>query len=263
VWKLVICSFPFVPPANHQRHSWTFGSTETVESYWALATGQLPVLSQQFILDCTANSKDCGGTGGCQGGTATLAINTIVQNGGIPQEWTYSYKSYFGATQQCMNATTANWSPFARVTSQTHLPFNVEAPVIESLATTGPLITNVDASGWFAYEAGVFNGCSVNATIDHVVQLVGYGYDAESKMDYLLVRNSWNPSWGEEGYIRLVRQTSCGWDNNPGEGNHFDSVFFVSLLICCQVTCALAARRAWQCADSAESSTPTRTSTWQ
>ncbi len=192
---------------------WTFGSTETVESYWALATGDLPVLSQQFILDCTANSDDCGGTGGCQGGTATLAIDTIVRNGGIPQEWTYSYKSYFGAAFQCQNASSPNWSPFAKVSAQIHLPGNVEAPVIETLATTGPLITNVDASDWFSYESGVYSGCSQNATIDHVVQLVGYG------PDYLLIRNSWNPSWGEQGYIRLARQTACGWDNNPGQGN--------------------------------------------
>ena len=51
---------------------------------------------------------------------------------------------------------------------------------------------------------------------DHLVQLVGYGYDTAShegdhdvsvhgdrkKTDYWLVRNSWTPLWGEDGYIR-------------------------------------------------------------
>ncbi len=199
---------------------WTFGSTETVESYWALATGQLPVLSQQFILDCTPNPKDCGGTGGCEGATATLAIGTIIRNGGIPQEWTYPYQSYFGTDfTVCKNTSAYNFSPFAQVTAQIHLPANQEQPVLETLATIGPVITNVDASDWSSYESGVYQGCSVNATIDHVVQIVGYGFDPVSQLDYFLVRNSWNPSWGEDGFIRLVRQKTCGIDNNPGQGN--------------------------------------------
>ncbi len=238
---------------------WTFGSTETVESYWALATGQLPVLSQQFILDCTPNSQDCGGTGGCQGGTATLAINTIAKNGGIPQEWTYSYRSYFGAAYQCQNASSANWTPFARVSSQVHLPFNVEAPVIEALATTGPLITNVDASGWFAYEAGVFQGCSVNATIDHVVQLVGYGHDSESKLDYLLVQEFLRflfssltfcrfATPGTRAGVRTATFASCA--RPPAVGTTTRA----------RATSASAARRELPCAASAACSIPTRTS---
>merc|ERR1711991_889580 len=133
---------------------WTFGSTETVESYWALATGELPVLSQQFILDCTTNPDDCGGTGGCQGATAKLAIDTIRQRGGIPQVWTYPYMSYFGQAQQC-NATGPSAIPFAKVKEQVFLQPNVQAPVLQSLANTGPLITNVMASDWMSYESGI------------------------------------------------------------------------------------------------------------
>ena len=135
---------------------WTFGSSETIESYWALATGDLPVLSQQFILDCTANPNSCGGTGGCGGATATLAIQTVVNNGGIPQEWTYPYQSYFAANKGffgCKNGT-ENDTPFAKVSAHIHLPSNEQDPVIQALSQTGPLITNVDASQWFAYEAG-------------------------------------------------------------------------------------------------------------
>ena len=43
----------------------SFATAESVESYYALKTGELPVLSEQTILDCTNNTQDCGGTGGC------------------------------------------------------------------------------------------------------------------------------------------------------------------------------------------------------
>jgi len=195
---------------------WTFGSAETVESYWAQATGQLTDLSEQQILDCTANTNDCGGTGGCGGGTPELAFTQIMQSGGLSTEWTYPYKSYFGSAFQC-----GSLNPFGQITNFTVLPSNQYAPVMQTLATVGPLAINVDASSWGAYETGVFNGCNqTHPDIDHVVQLVGYGTDA-TQGPYWIVRNSWNPMWGEDGYIRLYRHTAsqvCGVDLKPSDG---------------------------------------------
>merc|ERR1711944_364802 len=90
-------------------------------------------------------------------------------------------------------------------------------------------IISVDASVWHSYEGGIFDGCSYeeNIEINHGVQLVGYGTDAEHG-DYWIVRNSWGPEWGEEGFIRLKRETevNCGTDSTPmmgtaceGDGN--------------------------------------------
>jgi len=197
---------------------WTFGTAESVESYWALATGQLVDLSEQQILDCTPNPNDCGGTGGCGGGVPEIAYAQIIKTGGLATEWTYPYTSYFGTPEQCKNHTVG----FATLSSYNVLPSNVYMPVMTALANTGPLAVNVDASSWSAYEGGVFDGCNqANPDIDHVVQLVGYGTDP-SFGDYWLVRNSWSPNWGEAGYIRLKRtsseQTRCGQDVTPQDG---------------------------------------------
>ncbi len=199
---------------------WSFSAVETVESYFALMSGgQLPVLSEQFVLDCSQNPQHCGGTGGCNGATVSIAMKTMIQ-GGAPQEFTYPYISYFGQNQSCQSNSNKA-TPFSHVTAHVHLPSNEQAPLLQHLSQIGPLSGVVDASGWGSYESGVFSGCSVNATIDHGIQIIGYGHDSELNVDYWLIRNSWNPAWGENGFIRILRQAtpSCGMDHDPLDGS--------------------------------------------
>ena len=53
-----------------------------------------------------------------------------------------------------------------------------------------------------------------------IFQLVGYGTD-DKDGDYWLVKNSWGPNWGENGYIRLKRESKavCWKDSTPAGGN--------------------------------------------
>lgn len=180
-------------------------------------------LSEQQVLDCTPNPKHCGGTGGCHGGTIELAYDKIIEMGGLSTEWMYPYTSYFGDDNKC-HYDAGKTRPFTKMSKYVVLPTNKYEPVLETLATKGPLGVAVDASTWKSYSTGVFDGCNqTHPILNHVVQLVGYGTDAQHG-DYWLVRNSWSPSWGENGYIRLKRKSTpeCGWNLKPGHGNGCD-----------------------------------------
>lgn len=196
---------------------WAHGSTETLESHWALATGELFTLSQQEVTACAPNPNQCGGTGGCMGSTAELAYTYVSGSTGIAQEWTYPYTAYTGTTGTCQSGFTKT---DVTVSGYTAITSNSQPAVLDALAHVGPLVVNVDASEWSSYESGIFDGCTYNISIDHVVQLVGYGTDSDSGKDYWIIRNSWSPHWGEKGFIRLSKQSTpvCGWDVNPQDG---------------------------------------------
>ena len=68
---------------------------------------------------------------------------------------------------------------------------------------------------WQLYFGGIMGTllCSSNPSkMDHGFAIVGYGTDGGK--DYWIVRNSWGASWGEHGYVRLLRgKNACGIAN--------------------------------------------------
>jgi hypothetical protein len=82
-----------------------------------------------------------------------------------------------------------------------------------ALLFLGPLAISVDAGDWHDYESGIFAGGNhTNPELDHLVQLVGYGTETKENggAKYWLVRNSWTPLWGHDGYIKLARPAKAG-----------------------------------------------------
>jgi len=201
---------------------WAVAAVGALEMHAEALHGSTQPLSFEELVDCVPNPKRCGGGGGCGGATAELAFQYVAEHGLSTAD---SYKGYLsGGDGKCRAAQTSSHKS-TRSASWERLPENKLDPLLEAVATRGPVVVSVDASGWSSYSSGVFDGCSQNATVNHAVVLVGFGTDQESGKDYWLIRNSWGDSWGEAGHIRLQRHKSddgdagyCGVDKAPLEG---------------------------------------------
>jgi len=87
-----------------------------------------------------------------------------------------------------------------------------ESSMQSYVSSTGPLSVCVDANSWNSYRSGIMTSCGTS--IDHCVQIVGYG--SYGSYNYWKVRNSWGRNWGESGHMRLqIGRNLCRINNEP------------------------------------------------
>lgn len=231
-----------VTPVKDQGHCgscWAFSTISTLESHIALQTGYLFTFSPQELVSCTPNPDHCGGNGGCSGSTTEIGYEYVMNHGGIVLEDYYGYDSgrtgrdgVCGIQNKTSNSTIVGG--IASIKNYTVLPSNNYTVLMNTIAKYGPVSVSVAANTWIGYESGILkyddtpNNDTNKFTVNHAVNLVGYGTDRETGMDYWLVRNSWSPMWGENGYIRLERvdpstlpdgKSRCGMDNHTEDGS--------------------------------------------
>ena len=180
---------------------WAFSTVAAVEGVNQIATGELISLSEQELVECDKSYNQ-----GCNGGLMDYAFQFIINNGGIDTEKDYPYRGRDGrCDQNRKNARVVSIDGYEDV------PTNDEKSLKKAVANQ-PVSVAIEAGGraFQLYQSGVFTGlCGTD--LDHGVVAVGYG--TEDGVDYWIVRNSWGPNWGENGYIRLeqnVANTSTG-----------------------------------------------------
>jgi len=80
------------------------------------------------------------------------------------------------------------------------------------LVNHGPLAIAADAVEWQYYTGGVFD-LPCGKSLDHGILIVGYGIKDTilGRKEYWIVKNSWGTSWGEAGYLYIVKgKGECG-----------------------------------------------------
>jgi len=207
--------------------------------------------SAQELVECVPNPHSCGGDGGCSGATVELAFDWAL-NRGLATERDTPYmgsdgvckKTGGGPQQQQLVQTPLGQdhsnleelvapgvhhavpgSPGAvfGLKAWERLAENSYLPLLQAVFERGPVGVSAAADGWNSYDSGIFDSCGKDVVINHAVTLIGFGMDQKlGGKKFWLIRNSWGPSWGEGGNIRLLRHEGddehCGTDTQPEAG---------------------------------------------
>jgi len=64
---------------------------------------------------------------------------------------------------------------------------------------------------FFSYKSGVYHHVYGNLEGGHAVKIVGWGVDNGVK--YWTCANSWDSTWGEDGFFR-IKEGDCGIDDS-------------------------------------------------
>lgn len=180
---------------------WAFATTANAESVWAISTGKLLDLSEEYLVDCAT------GVGyfnmGCNGGQPDSALKYMINNGQC-SEVSYPYTSgVTKTTGPCQKCTSAGvkFSSCSDVTPKDQV-------ALKGAVAIGPVVIAIEADTRYfqSYSSGILDSASCGTTLDHAVEIIGYG--TENGIDYWKVRNSWSSSWGENGYVRIKKSSS-------------------------------------------------------
>uniref|UniRef100_A0A4W3JNQ3 Cathepsin H n=1 Tax=Callorhinchus milii TaxID=7868 RepID=A0A4W3JNQ3_CALMI len=88
-----------------------------------------------------------------------------------------------------------------------------ENGIVDAVARLNPVSIAFEVTDdFFQYEGGVYSNSNCDSTpdkVNHAVLAVGYGVQNGTK--YWIVKNSWGPEWGLNGYFYIIRgKNMCG-----------------------------------------------------
>merc|ERR1712032_1143742 len=186
-------------------HHFDESSTASIEGAHFVATGELLSFSEQQLVEC---SHGILGNHGCNGGLQTYAYQYYETHFAELEE-VYPYTSgngkadYDNCSYDAKSKTAVEVSGFVNVT-----PSNPDQ--MQAALNTAPLAVAIEADKMVfqTYSTGVLSSSKCGTNLDHAVLVVGNG--TEDGQDYWLVKNSWNTTWGDQGYIKLAKDSSSG-----------------------------------------------------
>jgi len=180
---------------------WAFSTTGAVEGAYFIKHNELQSFSEQQLVDC-----DRAVNQGCNGGDMAEAFKYIESNP-LMTEADYPYKGRNGKCAYDSSKGVGTVADYQNVKPDSEQE-------LKAALMKGPVSVAIEADklAFQMYHSGVIKGKSCGTNLDHGVLAVGYG--TEDGIDYYLVKNSWGPTWGDKGFVKIAAEASghgtCG-----------------------------------------------------
>jgi cathepsin B len=183
---------------------WAFGASEALSDRLAIASKgkENHVLSAQSMVSCDKLNM------GCNGGVLSFAwLHLRIR--GIPTEQCFPYTSQAGKVEACRSKCVDGSAMHNFKVGGSTSTSNVNK-IKESIAKDGPVETGFTVyEDFMNYKSGVYHHVSGKQLGGHAVKILGWGHDDASGLDYWIAANSWNTTWGDNGFFK-IKIGDCG-----------------------------------------------------
>jgi putative hemolysin len=182
---------------------WAFATVQPLECNILIKESTEVDLSEQWLVSCNQEGYDCGGgwwvhdyhqwaTDPCGGTGAVLEANFPYTATDAPCNCPYDHDYFI-----------ESW---AYVGGSSSVP--PVSSIKQAIMDWGPVSVALTVNTAFHdYTGGVFNSCTT-ADVNHGVALVGWD-DTLGASGAWLLKNSWGPGWGIDGYGWI--EYDCSW----------------------------------------------------
>ena len=166
---------------------WAFAASAEMEAFVKIYYGETLDISEQQVIDCNPYGA------GCDGGWASAAYYVFRNHGAVLENCNPYLNSPPGCNQDQFKA-------YADISDWNYIANDVDQ--IKTALQTGPVCTGIDATAAFeAYGGGCFD--ETGSQVNHLVLIVGYDDRACGGNGAWIIKNSWGPEFGVNGYITV------------------------------------------------------------
>ena len=178
---------------------WSFSTTGALEALYFITHGKLVSFSEQQLVDCDSQNS------GCNGGLPEDAFQYTARKG-LETEQDYPYITADGTCKYDASKAIKVNSGHKAVTPQS-------ASALKVALAVQPVSIGIEADEhvFQFYSSGVIS-ISCGDNLDHAVLAVGY--TTIGSEEAFIVKNSWGPDWGSQGYVYISTSESA----NNGNG---------------------------------------------
>jgi cathepsin B len=193
---------------------WAFSSAEAASDRLCIAKqgAEYVTLSPQYMVSCAADQN------ACDGGTLPNSW-TFLNTSGTVTDACVPYTSGAEAIVPDCPYTCVDGTALDPVRTKTAYTVSRNPQTIQNeMMKNGPVQVGFNVyKDFYAYETGVYHHVTGRRLGYHAVKMVGWG--VEDGVKYWRIANSWNTTWGEDGFFRIVRGTNeCGIEANVNAG---------------------------------------------
>jgi cathepsin B len=175
---------------------WAFGATEALSDRFCKA-GVDVILSPEDLVECEKDQY------ACNGGYLNLAWSYMEKTGVVTDEC-YAYHSGDGHVEGCHAKCDSDSETFDKYHcakgSIVH-PTKTD-DIKREILNNGPMeIAFTVYEDFMSYKTGVYQHKTGSMLGGHAVKVTGWGI--EDGVEFWHCANSWNSSWGEDGFFKI------------------------------------------------------------